>query len=168
MNRFGTQSAFVRGRSLLFILTTVPACAVAMQPLARGRGPSVSPEGVQVAVVGQRCKPSGTQYPDELEDDHADVEVKVEVRDATPSGVVVHRDRFRLVTPDGTVVSAVTWGLGDPLMVRGGEARSFELAFQPDGNLQCSQEMRLQAEASIFLHGSALKIGAVPFVPWGA
>jgi hypothetical protein len=153
---------------LVVISTAASACASSFQPPARNAGPSVSPEGVEVEVVKQICAPPEPAGADKLTNDGAYIELQVAVHDATVEPLVVHREKFRLVTPAGGVADVWIWGLRDPLILRPGETRSFTLRFEPYGDVECSREMGLDAESTIFLRDKAVHLGTVKFVPWRA
>jgi hypothetical protein len=162
------QSTLKRHSWLIVIPTAASACASSFQAAARNAGPSVSPEGVQVEVVGQLCSPPEPPAPDAITDDYADIELEVEVRDSTAESLVVHKEKFRLLTSAGTAADVWTWGLRDPLTLHPGETRSFTLRFEPYGDVGCSREMGLDADSTIFVRDKAVHLDMVKFVPWRA
>ena len=126
-------------------------------------GPSNSPEGVQVAVVRQAC--AQTQEPDYYANDLIEATLEVQVRNPTQDPITVHRDAFRLVTPEGIVLRTVTWGAIDPLTVNHGETGTFELRFMTRGGLECAREMKLEPDSGVTLRDRPVHIGGVSFVP---
>ena len=152
---------------LFTILALTPACALTMPPPARSGGPFASPYGLQVAVVGQLCTQSN-DFEDDLDSDHADVQVKVEVRNASVDAVTVDRDNFRLIAPDNPALEPLTLGRETRLTVKGGETRSFEPRFQPYGWNQSQSELHLEATFGVTVRDKIVQIGAFHFVPWNA
>jgi hypothetical protein len=155
------------GLTLLAAMTLTPGCALPLAPPAKSSGPAVSREGVQVAVVGQLCTQS-TDYEDDIDSDHANVDVKVEIRNTTTDPVTIDKDRFRLVARDNSALDPLTFGRDRPFEVKGGETRSFELRFQPYGTNQCLHGMQLKANSGIVIRDKVVPLSAVSFVPWSA
>jgi hypothetical protein len=146
----------------LATLILAPACA-SMRPPAQNSGPTLSSEGVQLAVLKQSC--TQTQEPDQPDNDLAEAIVEVEVRNSAPDAVTVSRTEFRLLTPDGFALKTRTWGSADPLVLKGGETRAFEMRFMSRGSLQCSRELRLDPGGGICFGGKSVRMKAVSFVP---
>jgi hypothetical protein len=146
----------------LATLILAPACA-SMRPPAQNSGPALSREGVQLAVLEQSC--TQTQEADQPRDDLAEAIVEVEVRNSAPDAVTINRTEFRLLTPDGFALKTRTWGSLDPIVLRGGETRAFEMRFMSRGSLECSRELQLDPGTAIRLGGKAVKMKGVSFVP---
>jgi hypothetical protein len=139
-----------------------PACA-GLRPPARNGGAAVSREGVEVAVARQGC--SQTVEPEQPGNDLVEEIVEIEVKNPNPAPLTVHRDAFRLVTPDGYALETMTFRAADPLTVAGGETRRFELRFMTRGSLQCAREMRLDAGQAVVLADHPVHVDAVRFTP---
>jgi hypothetical protein len=151
------RSAIAAG---LFIVTG--GCA-AMRPPAQTGGPARSEKGIQLAVLRQSC--SQTQEPDQYGWDLVEETVEVQLRNLASEPATVHRDKFRLLTPDGYALSTRTWGAADPLQVAAGANSTFELRFQTHGSLECGKEMRLDPDAGITLRESPVALQPLSFVP---
>ena len=147
---------------LLAALAVAPACA-GLQPPVQNSGPAQGRDGVRLAVTRQTC--SQIVEPEQPGNDLVEEIVEVEVRNAGAAPLTVHRDGFRLVTPDGYALPTVTFRAGQPLTVSGGETRAFELRFQTRGSLQCAREMRLEAGPAVTLDAHSVDVGAIRFVP---
>jgi hypothetical protein len=139
------------------------AGCVAMRPPASNGGPARSDKGIQVAVLGQSC--SQMQEPDEYGWDLVEETVEVGVRNDSTELATVHRDRFRLLTPDGYALKTVTLGSADPLQVAGGASGNFRLRFMTHGGLECRREMRLDPDAGIVLHERPVAFEPLAFTP---
>lgn len=134
-----------------------------MKPPARNGGPALSEKNIQIAVLRQSC--SQTQEPDEYGWDLVEENVEVQVQNGSTEPATIHRDRFRLLTPDGYALRTATWGAADPLQVAGHQNQTFELRFMTRGSLECGKEMRLDPDAGITLRDSPLAFQPVSFVP---
>ena len=91
--------------------------------------------------------------------------VEVQLRNLASEPATVHRDKFRLLTPDGYALSTRTWGSADPLQVAAGTSGTFELRFQTHGSLECGKEMRLDPDAGITLREGPVALQPLSFVP---
>jgi hypothetical protein len=148
--------------ALALILALAPACA-SLGPPARTSGPSVSPDGIRLEVAAQSCtQSSDTELP---EQDLGEAVLEVHVSNGTAAPLTVRRDDVRLVTPDGYALRSSSWGAAKPLVVVGGETRSFELRFQARGSLTCGNELRLDARAGLEVGSRTAAIDPVRFVP---
>jgi len=151
----------------LLFLTSValtalaPACA--LRPPVQNSGAAVGPSGVEIAVSAQSC--SETVETDLPGVNLVEAIVQVQVRNAAPPPLVVHRDAFRLRGPDGRAIPTMTWRAGEPLSIDAGQATTFELRFQSRGGLSCTKPMQLEASAGITKGTEPVQIGAVSFVP---
>ena len=76
-----------------FAVTTV-AWASGLRPPIRNSGAVTTPDGVQVAVLGQSC--SQTVETDLPGNDLVEMTVQIEVRNGTSQALGIHRDGFRL------------------------------------------------------------------------
>lgn len=150
------------------MLTVTPLFAVmsvgcALAPPFKNSGPAVSRDGVHVAVTRQRC--DQVQEPEEYGWDLVEAVLEVQIRNATPAQLTVHRDAFRLGGAEGTALRTQTWGAADPLTIDRGATGTFELRFITRGGLACTGEMILDVDAGLVLPDGPVKVGAVKFVP---
>jgi hypothetical protein len=139
-----------------------PAC-VGLRPPVQSGGAATSREGVQVAVARQGC--TETVEPEQPGNDLVEEILEVQVRNPSPAPLTVHRDAFRLVTPEGYALETMTFRAAEPLTVAGGETRTFELRFMTRGSLQCAREMRLEAGQAVVRLDRPVQVGAVRFTP---
>ena len=151
-------------RCLLTSLTLAvlaPACA--LHPPVQNSGAAVAPSGVEIAVTGQSC--TETVETDLPGANLVEAIVQVQVRNAAPPPLVVHRDAFRLRGPDGRAIPTVTWRAGEPLPIEAGQTGTFELRFESRGGLSCTKPMQLEASAGLTKGTEPVQIGAISFVP---
>ncbi|HEY7376422.1 MAG TPA: hypothetical protein VIF57_29960 [Polyangia bacterium] len=149
--------------ALLLPSFLIAACATTMKPPAANGGPALSSAGVQVALLRQGC--AQAQESDEWGWDLVEESVEIEVRNGAAQPATVHRDRFRLIAPDGSALATSTWGAAEALTVPGGAAQTFALRFMTRGGLDCAQPMRLDPDGGITLPETTVAFQPVSFLP---
>jgi hypothetical protein len=153
-------------RLTIFAVATVGVTTVAsasgLRPPIRNSGAVTTPDGVQVAVLGQSC--SQTVETDLPGNDLVEMTVEIEVRNGTSQALGVHRDGFRLTGADGRSIPTSTWFASKPISIASRQAETFELRFMSHGGLSCSQEMTLESPSAIVRGTDIAKIGAIRFV----
>jgi hypothetical protein len=137
-------------------------CATLGAP-AQPAAPAVSPDGVKVALLGQTC--SQSSEPDWKGANLVEVHVSVGVTNPTAASLVIHRDQFRLVAPDGTAVKTISVGAADPLSVEPGQQPSFELRFMTRGGLRCTTPMELETRGGVLAGDHPVTLASLRFVP---
>jgi hypothetical protein len=154
--------------SLLFpeaavLLVLAQGCA--LTPPVKNSGPTVSTEGIQLAVTRQSCHE--TQDPDFRDNDLAEAILQIEVRNGAQTPVTVHRDAFRLVTatPDRVYLKTQTWGAAQPMTVNGGAAGTFELRFMTRGSLKCASDLTLDPDTGLLIADHPVKVSSISFRP---
>jgi hypothetical protein len=118
---------------------------------------------VEIAVSRQRC--TQNVDPDFHGEDLVEEVVEVQVRNATSNPLTVQRDAFRLISPDGYGLKTMTSRAVEPLAMNAGETRTFELRYMTRAGLQCTGEMKLDADAAVKMNGRPIAVGAVSFQP---
>lgn len=144
-----------------FGVTTV-AWACGLRPPIQNSGAVTTPDGVQVAVLGQSC--SQTVDTDLPGDDLVEMTVQIEVRNGTTDALGLHRNGFRLTGADGRSIPTSTWFASRPMSIAPRQVQTFELRFMSHGGLSCSKEMTLESPAAIVRGKETAKIGAIRFV----
>jgi hypothetical protein len=139
-----------------------PACAPLRLPY-KSAGPAAAQDGVEIAVTRQSCTQEAD--PDFFGTDLVEEVVEVQVRNAIANPLAVQRDAFHLISPDGQWLQAMTWRAVEPLAVNAGETRSFQLRYMARGGLECTREMKLDADAGVRVNGRAIRVGAISFQP---
>lgn len=134
-----------------------------MKPPLRNAGPAVSPTGVQLAVVRQSC--AQAKEPDFDDWDLVEERVELSLDNRSPEAVTIHRDRFRLIAPDGTTLKPLTWFASEPLTVERGSTGVLELRFMARGGAECAKEMRIDADGGVTQGERAISFAPVSFVP---
>jgi len=159
----GMKSAVVRKVLVRFsplLLALGSACA--MSPPAQNAG-ALSNDGVQVAVVGQRC--TETVETDWQGANLVETTVQFQIRNANPNPVTVNREQLYLRGTDGRRVQSRDWSESSPVTVESGQSQTFDLRYLARGGLSCTKPMQLDAESAITVGTTPLRIGSVTFVP---
>ena len=146
--------------SLALALTS--ACAGLVPPV-QSSGPSVSQEGIQFAVIDQRCTQS--EEPVRANSDSSEELVAVQVRNLTRDPVTISRDEFRLMTLEGHALKPSSLGMVSPLILDAGQTSVFQLRFTDQGELRCASELVLDPGSGFRVGNRSLKLGVVRFVP---
>jgi hypothetical protein len=144
-------------------LSPLLGACVPMTPPAISSGSSASKTGVVVSVVGQRC--SETIEPELPGADLVEETLQVRVENRAASPATVHRDRFRVIAPDGSALQPRTWNAADPISVAEGTSASFDLRFMTRGSLECRKGMQLDPDGGIELASVPVALGPVSFTP---
>jgi hypothetical protein len=139
------------------------ACAPLRLPYKSDSPVAAAHDGVQLAVTRQSCIQEVD--PEFYGSDLVEEVVEVQIRNAISDPLMVQREAFHLISPDGHWLEAMTWRAVEPLSVNAGETRTFELRYMTRGGLECTREMKLDADAGVRVNGRAIRIGAVSFQP---
>jgi hypothetical protein len=142
------------------LLALAPACA--MSPPVQNAG-TVASDGVQVAVVGQRCTETvETDWPGA---NLVETTVEFQVRNTNANPVTVNREQLYLRGTDGRPVRSRGWDSGQSVLVGSGESKTFDLQFMSRGGMSCTKPMQLDAAAGLTVGTMPLRVGSVTFVP---
>jgi hypothetical protein len=126
-------------------------------------GAAAAEGGVEVVVLGQTC--SQTVETEQPGNDLVETIVDLEIRNGTSAPIGVHRDRFRLTTPDGMAIRTSSWFAADSRSIDPGRAQTFELRFMSRGGLSCSKAMILESPAAVVKGTEAVELAAIRLVP---
>lgn len=141
---------------------SAPACAPLRSPY-KSDNPVATHDGVELAVTRQSCTQGAD--PDFYGSDLVEEVVEVQIRNAISKPLAVRREAFRLISPDGRWLKAMTWGAVEPLSLNAGQTRSFQLRYMTRGGLECAREMKLDADAGVTVDGRPIPVGAISFQP---
>ncbi len=131
-----------------------------MKPPAMNSGPALSSSGVQVAVLRQRCAESSVN----AFETWIDETVELQVRNGSSGPVGIHRNKLRLLGPNGEVFTTGAPPT-DLVTVANGGTETFEVSFTAHGGLDCGRPMQLDPSAAITSQESAVALRPVSFVP---
>ncbi len=151
------------GRVPFLLTLAVASACVPLRPPVQNSGPTVSHDGVQVAVTRQAC--SESVEPEQPGNNLTEETIDLQVGNMLATPLSVHRDAFRLVTPDGSALKTITFRAADPLTLAAGETRSFKLRYMTRGSLQCDRSMTLEVSSGIRAGGNPVDLAPIQFVP---
>lgn len=154
-----SQPRIERVMTIAAFLVGTGACAT-MKPPVINNGPAQSSSGIQVAVLRQLCAETSVDLYDRLINET----VELQVRNGSPEPVHVHRDKLRLLGPNGGVFTSDA-SPADLLTVAKGEEQTFEVTFTAHGGLDCSRAMQLDPTAAVTSQESPVALRMVSFVP---
>jgi hypothetical protein len=143
-------------------LALAGACAP-MKPPLQNAGPAISRTGVALAVVRQSC--AQAKEPDFEDWDLVEERVELALENRSSEAVTIHRDRFRLIGPDGTALRPLTWLAGEPITVARGSTGLVQLRFMARGGPECTKEMRIDADGGVTQGERVVSFAPVSFVP---
>jgi len=131
----------------------------------RSSGPSIAKEGIQVAIVGERCyvNRSGEQFPTTVNDDALNLNVKLQVRNEASQPAVLSLDRFRLsetIAGERTIMTPLE---SESLALQPGEIKVLSLDFEQQGMLDCHHEMELEAQGAVAIGDGQLAFQPIRF-----
>ena len=141
---------------------TMVASACGLQPPIRNSGDVTTADGVQVAVLGQRCSQTVDNYLPGS--DLVEMTVQIEVRNNTPDTLGIYRNGFRLTGTDGRSIPTSTWFSNRPMALGPQQTQTFDLRFMSHGGLSCSKEMTLESPSAIVRGTTTTTIGSIRFV----
>lgn len=142
----------------------VSLVSVALVPLSLGCGHAATQaapvtwagqEGVRVSVVNERC--ALLTDPDFVDNDLVEVSLMLEVTNSRSLPVAFHRDRLRLIAPDGVAPYPSTWGAATPISISPGETTRTSVSFVNRGSLRCDAALDLNLNETLTSGASTLK-----------
>ena len=118
-------------------------------------GPSLSKEGVQIAIAGERCfvNRSGEQFPTTVDDDRLNLDLRLQVKNDTKKVALFSPDRVLLsetVSGERTVMRPREF---EAISLQPSETKLVSLDFEQSGKLDCHHEMALEPQGAVEMDG---------------
>lgn len=142
----GGAEVLMRFFSLSFaaLIPLFLGCAhAAQQPPATWAGA----DGIRVSVAGEKC--AVLTDPDFVDNDLVEVSLSLAITNASPQQVSLHRDRLRLIAPDGVAPYPSTWGASTPIAISPGETTRVRVGFVNRGSLRCDAPLDLNLQDAV-------------------
>lgn len=151
----------MRKTSHISLLALILASACAHHPAYQSSGPSIG-DGVKVAIVGQSC----SQHHDSNFEfgDFVDLDLDLEVCNATQAPLTVHRDMIRVIAADGIAPSPLTWKAVEPIQVGPESNQRISVRYTNRGSLECRGPLDLDLENAVRRGGAPLALAPIHFV----
>jgi hypothetical protein len=151
----------MRNTSRVSVLALIFASACAHHPAYQNSGPSIE-DGVKVAIVGQSCS---QHHDSNFEfDDFVDLDLDLEVCNATHAPVTIHRDMIRVIADDGIAPSPLTWNAVEPIQVEPDSIQRISVRYMNRGSLQCRGPLDLDLKNAVRRGGTPLALAPIHFV----
>jgi hypothetical protein len=128
-------------------------------------GPSLSEQGVQVNLAGVRCYVSREQdpYPDVIEQDQADLDLRLQVKNDSGQVAEISEGRIRLAETDAPTTAAASPEQSGVISVPPGATTQVPLQFVPSGVDSCRHAFALEMFDSVDLAGSPIALSPIKF-----
>jgi hypothetical protein len=141
---------------VVLVLSSAASCAYAVP--YRSSGPSVSKEGVQIAIAGERCfvNRSAEEFPTTVDDDQLNLDLRLQIKNDTNRMAVLSPERvllFETVRGERTVMRPLESGA---ISVGPGETKVVSLDFEQSGQLDCDHEMALETQDAVEIDGGRI------------
>jgi hypothetical protein len=129
-------------------------------------GPSLSKEGVEIVIAGERCyvNRSAEQFPTTVDDDQLNLALRLQIKN-TSSHVAV-------LTPDHVGLSETVAGErmvmhpreSEAISLQPGETQTISLNFQQSGAFDCHHDLALEAAGAVEIEGGKVSFEPIRFL----
>ena len=118
-------------------------------------GPSLSKEGVEIAIAGERCyvNRSGEQYPTTVDDDHLNLDLRLQIKNKSSHVAVLTPDRVDLSETVAGERMVMHPRETEAISLQPGETKIIALAFEQSGTLDCQHDLALEAAGAVEIEG---------------
>jgi hypothetical protein len=129
-------------------------------------GPSLSKEGVEVAIAGQRCyvNRSAEQFPTTVNDDHLNLDLRLQVKNASNHIAVLSPDHVRLSETVGGERMVMQPRESEAISLQPGETKIVPLDFEQSGELDCHNDLALEAAGAVEIEGGKVSFEPIHFL----
>ena len=138
-------------------LSAVVACAASCGYVApyTSSGPSLSKEGVQIAIAGERCfvNRSAEPFLTTVGDDRLNLDVRLQVKNDTDHVAVLSEERVLLSEIVRGERTAMRPREADAISLQPGETKVVSLYFEQSGDLDCHHQMALEPQDAVAIDG---------------
>ena len=129
-------------------------------------GPSLSKEGVEISIAGERCyvNRSGEQFPTTVDDDYRVVGVRLQVENQSSHIAVLSPDRVRLAETVGEQQVVMKPSEFEAISLRPGETKIVSLDFKQEGAINCRHQLALETEGAVEIEGGNVSLAPIRFL----
>jgi hypothetical protein len=129
-------------------------------------GPSLSKEGVQIAIAGERCyvNRSAEQFPTTVGDDRLNLDLRLQVKNASNHIAVLSPDRVRLSETVGGERMVMQPRASETISLQPGETKMVSLDFEQSGTLDCHHDLALEAAGAVEIEGGKVNFEPIRFL----
>ena len=128
-------------------------------------GPSLSEQGVQVNVAWVRCyvNREDDPFPDVIEQDQADLDLKLQIKNDSDQAAEISEGRIRLAETDAPATAAAPPEQSGVISVPPGATTQVPLKFEPSGVDSCRHAFAVEMADSVDLAGSPIALSPIKF-----
>lgn len=149
-------------------ISVVVVCAASCGYVApySSSGPSLSKEGVEIAIAEERCyvNRSGEQFPTTVDDDHLNLDLRLQIKNKS--------SHVAVLTPDHVDLSETVAGErmvmhpreSEAISLQPGETKIIALAFEQSGKLDCHHDLALEAAGAVEIEGGKVSFEPIRFL----
>lgn len=129
-------------------------------------GPSLSKEGVEIAIAGERCyvNRSAEQFPTTVGDDRLNLDLRLQVKNASNHIAVLSPDRVRLSETVGGERMVMQPRASETISLQPGETKMVSLDFEQSGTLDCHHDLALEAAGAVEIEGGKVNFEPIRFL----
>jgi hypothetical protein len=129
-------------------------------------GPSLSKEGVEIAIAGESCyvNRSAEPFPTTVDDDQFNLALHLQIKNKSSHVAVLTPDHVRLsetVAGDRMVMQPRE---SETISLQPGETKTVSLDFEQSGTLDCHHELALEAAGAIEIEGGKVSFEPIRFL----
>jgi hypothetical protein len=129
-------------------------------------GPSLSKEGVEIAIAGERCyvNRSAEPFPTTVNDDILNLALRLQIKNKSSHVAVLTPDHVSLsetVAGERTVMHPRE---SDAISLQPGETQTVSLNFEQSGALDCHHDLALEAAGAVEIEGGKISFEPIRFL----
>jgi hypothetical protein len=149
-------------------LSAMVVCAASCGYVApyTSSGPSLSKEGVEIAIAGERCyvNRSAEPFPTTVDDDQLNLALRLQIKNKSSHVAVLTPDHVGLsetVAGARMVMHSVESGA---ISLQPGETKTISLNFEQSGALDCHHDLSLEAAGAVEIDGAKVSFEPIRFL----
>jgi hypothetical protein len=129
-------------------------------------GPSLSKEGVEIAIAGERCyvNQSAEPFPTTVDDGILNLALRVQIKNRS--------SHIAVLTPDHVSLSESVAGErmvmhpreSEAISIQPGETQTISLNFEQSGALDCHHNLALEAAGAVEIEGGKISFEPIRFL----
>jgi hypothetical protein len=129
-------------------------------------GPSLSKEGVEIAIAGERCyvNRSAEPFPTTVDDDNLNLDLRLQIKNKS--------SHVAVLTPDHVGLSETVAGermvmhprKSEAISLQPGETQTISLNFEQSGELDCHHDLALEAAGAVEIEGGKVSFEPIRFL----
>jgi len=126
----------------------------------------MSQEGIQVAIVGERCyvNRSGEAFPTTVSDDQLNLAMRVQIQNGASHTAALSMDKIRLSETTGGAPTTMAPRERESLSLLPGATTVVLLDFEQSGALDCHHEMSLDLGTALRIEGGQVSLEPIRFL----